>query len=242
MTSIATAMHILCFAAFRYCAIFYPIAYKQLKLKTVKIILLVIWVASLLFGFIPISIWFSSRIRDRTSNLPDARWPSCTLKIEYLDQYKNYLAIAHPIFLYLPLIIVAFLSLMISCKLYNQPTNTQNSIKRSKQKMMVAQLLLIVFSFLIGYVPISVYEKWSAEVTANTPYYKKLDYWFGMTSYMSLRLSETLNPLFYNLGSRRLRYYSKKWLNKNIFTFTSDNISTNKSQKDRTTNLKSTTF
>ena len=120
MTSIATAMHILCFAAFRYCAIFYPIAYKQLKLKTVKvkiflfdtchvcnnekfktsiilpsvdickpflnfskqIILLVIWVASLLFGFIPISIWFSSRIRDRTSNLPDARWPSCTLKIE----------------------------------------------------------------------------------------------------------------------------------------------------------------
>ncbi|XP_078486566.1 5-hydroxytryptamine receptor 1B-like [Ciona intestinalis] len=66
------------------------------------------------------------------------------------------------------------------------------------------QLGLIVLCFMIGYLPQTVYLMYST----NTPkelntYYS--DYWFGVFSYLCVRLSECMNPVMYNMGSSNIR-------------------------------------
>lgn len=53
---------------------------------------------------------------------------------------------------------------------------------------------------------------WSSTDLPSTEYFRKLDYWFGMTEYMFLRLSECLNPIFYNFGSPKMRKCTFKLL------------------------------
>ena len=46
----------------------------------------------------------------------------------------------------------------------------------------------------------------------NEEFYHRTDYWFGMVEYFFLRFSECLNPIFYNLGSGKLRKYTIKFI------------------------------
>jgi len=65
-------------------------------------------------------------------------------------------------------------------------------------------------------VSVAAYEFWSIQDFPNEQYYYAIDYWFGMIEYLFLRFSECLNPLFYNLGSAKMRKYTKHFLKKKI--------------------------
>ena len=84
-----------------------------------------------------------------------------------------------------------------------------------KEKQAFFQLILIIVAYGIGYIPTTVYLQYATAVS-QTFKAAEADYWFGVASYLSLRLSECMNPLMYNLGSSSLRRHSKK-LWKNIF-------------------------
>ena len=63
------------------------------------------------------------------------------------------------------------------------------------------------------------YEYWALEDRPNERYYRIADYWFGMIEYLFLRFSECLNPLFYNLGSAKMRRHTKKFLKQKLSCF-----------------------
>lgn len=80
----------------------------------------------------------------------------------------------------------------------------------SKLHRACTQLTLISACFAFGYIPLTAYLFWSA--TVHIPYTcecatcnVEMDYWFGVVSYITLRISECLNPVMYNIGCRNMR-------------------------------------
>nr|XP_039267545.1 growth hormone secretagogue receptor type 1-like [Styela clava] len=219
-TSFATAMHIMTFGFLRYFSIKFPILYYRITDRNAIIGIIAIWFISISCGFIPFFIFFGARVRDRYSDSEDARWPACTINMEWYEQYTLFQKIAYPLFLYGPLVMVVLVSVMISFQVYAttqtraaKSANETASVKRKKKdKQAVGQLILIVLSFLIGYIPFTVYEFWSVQSHPNTRYYKVLDYWMGLSEYFFIRFSECLNPIFYNLGSSKMRNCTKTYL------------------------------
>ena len=89
-------------------------------------------------------------------------------------------------------------------------SKTPAMVERRHRKIFL-QLGLVILSFMVGYIPSSVYLIW----TTSTPDKDRhFDYWFGIVSYLSLRFSECLNPVMYNLGSGKLRKETLKMLKK----------------------------
>ena len=78
------------------------------------------------------------------------------------------------------------------------------------------QLNRIETLFNSKYLLLLAYEFWSVQPLPNTMYFRYLDYWFGMVQYYFLRFSECLNPLFYNLGSTKMRKYTIDFVRRKI--------------------------
>ena len=66
-------------------------------------------------------------------------------------------------------------------------------------------------SFLVQIKHFLAYDVWSLQDFENNEYNKILDYWFGVGAYIALRFSETMNPIFYNLGSPKIRAHTKEF-------------------------------
>ena len=66
---------------------------------------------------------------------------------------------------------------------------------------------------------LAAYHYWALEDRADERLYRNADYWFGMIEYLFLRFSEGLNPLFYNLGSAKMRRHTKKFLKQKLSRF-----------------------
>ena len=64
-------------------------------------------------------------------------------------------------------------------------------------------------SFLVQIKHFLAYDVWSLQDFENNEYNKLLDYWFGVGAYIALRFSETMNPIFYNLGSPKIWAHTK---------------------------------
>ena len=92
-------------------------------------------------------------------------------------------------------------------------TKTKNanvSKKNQDEKNIFTQLSLIVVVFMFGYLPFSIYTIWTTAITSKPD--PSFDYWFGVLSYLCLRISECLNPVMYNLGSQNIRRETKRLL------------------------------
>ncbi|CAK8671544.1 unnamed protein product [Clavelina lepadiformis] len=93
-----------------------------------------------------------------------------------------------------------------------QPFTKEQKKRRIRDKYAVIQLVLIIISFIVGYAPYTIYEFWSIQPHPKTQYYREVDYWFGMIEYFCLRFTECMNPVFYNIGSPKVRKYTKLFL------------------------------
>lgn len=224
-TSFSTSSHILCFALLRLYAIRRPHQSRHLKILSIRIMASLLWIMSFISGFVPMFIFTKASKPDRQSDAQNARWPACTIDMHHIDRYGTYMSVAFPLFLYLPGIGVILLSLLIVSLVFMKARSASRGGESYSQKRMqkdtqaILQLMLIALLFLVGYVPISAYEQWSAQKLPNSYYYLRLDYWFGMSSYITLRFSETMNPVFYNLGSTKLRTATIKTINAKLGWF-----------------------
>ena len=81
------------------------------------------------------------------------------------------------------------------------PSKGPAVVERRNRKIYL-QLGLVILSFMVGYIPSELYHIWTSSTADKDRHF---DYWFGMVSYLSLRFSECLNPVMYNLGSGKLR-------------------------------------
>nr|XP_018668991.2 adenosine receptor A2b-like [Ciona intestinalis]XP_026691640.1 adenosine receptor A2b-like [Ciona intestinalis] len=219
LTSYVTTLHIFLFAAFRLISIRAPTLYYKLKIKHVKIIVGFVWFLCFVVGFIPFSLMF----RAKDSKTPmTSKWPSCTLCLQWFKPFRYYTAIAYSIMFYVPMLFVIVISIYIISLLFKRRSRRQTIIsfqagstdkcdtaeakRRKKEMQVVLQLSLIVGSFLLGYVPHTAYHFFTSNTTLKQSYKAKVfDWWFAMAQHTCLRVSECLNPVFYNLASSKMR-------------------------------------
>lgn len=207
MTNYSTALHIFFFALLRMIAIRHHQLFSKINISKIKVLVIILWSSSVLLGGIPFSIWFGVV---RAGRIPG--WPSCTLDVQYLKAFTSYQYFGTICFFYLPGVGIIISSLIIIFTIKRQLRSTVASLnrkisktQRAKEKQAAIQLSLIALSFFIGYVPTSAYSEWS---TNNFPLKAELvgiSFWFSIAAYICLRLSEFLNPIFYNVGSAKMR-------------------------------------
>ena len=66
-----------------------------------------------------------------------------------------------------------------------------------------------------------------------------VNYWFSVSEYLLLRISECLNPVFYNLGSNQMRRCTMKLLKQMVGQETEEPNSTSALETSNTNNRKS---
>ena len=88
-----------------------------------------------------------------------------------------------------------------------RPKRPNRGARAQNERHIFIQLSLIAVAFIIGYVPMGIYRVWT---TTGDHANQSFDYWFGIVSYLSLRFSECMNPIVYNLGSSKIRNATKK--------------------------------
>nr|CAB3248990.1 growth hormone secretagogue receptor type 1-like [Phallusia mammillata] len=223
-TSYVTSTHILLFAVIRFISVKWPAVYYKIKSIHVKATIATIWFATFFIGFVPFIIWFESKTRDRQSDAVDAKWPACTLSIEWVSAFRLYSVVAYSIMYYFPMLMLLVLSIAITYVLFDkrkrresiigragsspqrQPRARLEARRRTKENQIMLQLGLIVGSFFAGYLPQTAYHFYTTGATPQTYQAKKLDWTIGIGTYICLRVSECLNPIFYNLASRKMRH------------------------------------
>ena len=84
---------------------------------------------------------------------------------------------------------------------------SNNFFVKIRNRRIYKQLLAIIITFAVGYIPFVVYLLWT--IISNLPESKTsdklLDYWFGIFSYICIRFSECLDPFMYSIASSQLR-------------------------------------
>ncbi|XP_039256429.2 alpha-1A adrenergic receptor-like [Styela clava] len=218
-TSGVTTLHILLFCIIRFISMKWPFNYKNIRKIHVKALVISIWVVALCCGGIP--GWFAYKAGKRP---PNSKWPACTLDPDWLSQYRIYSKIVFPVFILLPMIAIFILSIAIILLLIKRRTmrsekkippmpeaasKQMENIRRKLQKKenkAILQLSLIGGSFMFGYIPIICYNFYTTTVDTTTIKKERIVDWnFGMISYILLRFSECLNPVFYNKASGKMR-------------------------------------
>ena len=106
------------------------------------------------------------------------------------------------------------MSTSLSRQKQRMPRSTQGyrGFRAQNERNIFTQLSLIVIAFMIGYIPVTVYLVWTTATSSADTTDGHVDYWFGVISYLCLRLSECMNPVMYNLGSSNIRSATKKLL------------------------------
>ncbi|XP_076814285.1 growth hormone secretagogue receptor type 1-like [Clavelina lepadiformis] len=85
----------------------------------------------------------------------------------------------------------------------------------NKDKQAIYQLFLIVTSFLIGYVPLTAFHFYTGfTIDQSNAEINAFDWRFAIVQYIMLRFSECLNPIFYNLASKKMRSETFKMIKK----------------------------
>jgi len=221
MTSFATALHILLFATARYISLRSINVMGVVRNKHITISIIIIWVSTFSIGAVPWYLMSGASVRDRTSGKPNARWPSCTINEESLEIYNVLQRITYPTFILAPAIGIIITSILIPLtvrlRTINLKNEEANARRRKKERQAVAQLILITSTFLLGYIPFIAYEYWGVQTYPETYYYHTLDYWFGFSAYMMLRLSECINPFVYILGSKQIYKRTNDFVKRTLF-------------------------
>ncbi|XP_076805299.1 uncharacterized protein LOC143449106 [Clavelina lepadiformis] len=181
--------------------------------------LIVVWVISFGAGFIPFVFIFGARLINRHASNPERAWPSCASYTERLGMLKMYSKVGYSIFFYIPMVLITVLSTRIVYIIYlrkiqrreamkkkHQMENSQEQKQQKKEKKAVLQLLLIVGSFAIGYLPHTAFHFVATTSKPKTQSDLHMQWWFGQLEYITLRISECLNPIFYNLSSPKMRH------------------------------------
>ncbi|XP_039256222.2 alpha-1A adrenergic receptor-like [Styela clava] len=226
-TSYVTSLHILLFACIRLASVKSPTKYERMKNKYVKAIVGVIWSVAFGCGFIPMWIWFGVKASDRPIDGHGTNWPDCTLYYERIEQFQVYVKIAYTTFFYIPMVAILIISPSIAIIIMKRRKNrlqrrnidgvnacpSEFEVKsQKKENSAIVQLAVIVGSYMLGYIPSSAYLLYATAAPQSTLQEQIFHWNFGTISYILLRLSECLNPIFYNVASSKMRKETKSFL------------------------------
>ncbi|XP_039269977.2 growth hormone secretagogue receptor type 1-like isoform X1 [Styela clava] len=103
LTTYVTTIHILLFATFRLISIKWPISFKKVSIRQIRIIIVCVWILGFACAFVPYWLMFKGVHRERNSNNPDANWSHCSLDPAWINEFITYYKISYPIFIYFPM-------------------------------------------------------------------------------------------------------------------------------------------
>lgn len=224
LTDFTTSLHILSFCILRFCAFSRPLTAPTSRFGVYHFQFYIagLWTFSLIAS-LPHAFFMGVREVDTSDP-----WPSCSIRLKAQEKYHIYSAIVYSLFFYFPAALITILSIFTTRQLQKM-TEARSAlwqitdaarIQRIQQRNKSArlQLRLICICFIIGYVPVAAYLIWtsSAQVKNNCNVYV-VDYWFGVVSYLILRVSECLNPVMYNLGCTEMRNATYEFVKKDVF-------------------------
>nr|XP_026691624.1 growth hormone secretagogue receptor type 1-like [Ciona intestinalis] len=224
-TSVSTSLHIIMFSLLRFVSVSFPHKYNRIKFFETKIIIVMIWIISAGGGAIPWSIWTGAVKIDRNVVSTVSSWPSCTVLLQWINQFKSYTVYGYIVFYYVPFALVLIMSVLVTVSLHYKrkyrlkgkatdyhKKDIAEIMRRRKENQAIVQLFLIVGSFFIGYIPRTGFHVFSLLVQQKTYEDKALHWWLGVGEYLCLRVSECLNPIFYNLASSKMRKETTNYL------------------------------
>ncbi|XP_077967278.1 galanin receptor 2a-like isoform X1 [Styela clava] len=212
-TSSVTIQHILCFLAIRLIAMRYPHRLKKFTIQRAKMLVSFIWLETAL-GNLIFAMWLPHVYP--SSDLSPTGF-SCAVHHARWKYLRLFFYIGHPIFLFIPTILIVtltfFLIGVLTKRMESIRERKKNDANLKKENAALIQLTLIVLSFLIGYLPdfgykifLLIYNVLRKRVDARSSWL------FSMLAHILLRISECLNPVFYNLGSSQMREATFKFL------------------------------
>nr|XP_039252305.1 G-protein coupled receptor 183-B-like [Styela clava] len=211
-TSCVTIQHILVFSILRLISIKFPHRFGVLKAFHAKVIVIVIWMETMGASFVVYYIWpgvFPPGKRTPSGAISKA----CTAQPAWIGMLLGYVQIGFPIVLYVPMIAVVIVTAALGYLIFqrkrnrNKVSNLQSEkAATKKENFALIQLALIIASFMLGYLPDIAYRMTAIILRAfNQSLPARGEWQFSVTSHCLLRLSECLNPVFYNLGSSNMR-------------------------------------
>ncbi|XP_078492699.1 growth hormone secretagogue receptor type 1-like isoform X1 [Ciona intestinalis] len=211
-TSFCTAMHIAAFAVWRFIGVKWPSLFEKIKMRTVTIWLIFIWVVSIIFGGFIFSSFYEVAEKSEDHHVGSC-WPMCSIRIENdgVTRHLVYYTVVSSLFMLLPMLILLVTSFLIVWEIYCHPVVATHKSKqrKTKEKRAAVQLALISASFLIGYIPMTSYVMWTTRTRVKNVTF---DYWFHVAAFFCLRLSECFNPVLYNIASVQMRHASREVL------------------------------
>lgn len=215
LTMFVTVQHILIFSLFRLLAILFPHKIKRFTARWAKFACIFMWIEVFL-GYSLFYIITATVVPYKPGRYKTA----CTfVATEWRPIGEKYVAIALPIMLFAPFVGILVCAVIITGALVKMrwkrgATRRMGDIRDFRQEQENAALLqvsLIVFSFLFGYSIDAAYRMTKALDLRDL--FTLRSKWLTITiSYVCLRVSECLNPLFYNLASSQMRESTKKFL------------------------------
>nr|XP_039251734.1 nociceptin receptor-like [Styela clava] len=212
-TMFVTVQHILVFSVFRLLAMQFPNKIGRITPKIAKITAVVIWIEVFI-----VSALFYIMTSSVIPYKPGRYKTACTsVSKDWRPIAAEYTTYALPILLFAPFIgillcaiIITYILIKIRKRRATQHT-TNNKQKQEQERMALIQVTLIVLSFFIGYSVESVYRMTKA-LDLRDLFTVRTKWVTLTTAYVLLRVSECLNPLFYNFGSSQMREKTKKFL------------------------------
>ncbi|CAK8678067.1 unnamed protein product [Clavelina lepadiformis] len=214
--SVATSLHIVFLSLFRFISIQFPHQFRKVTIKQTKVVILILWLIAICGGSLPFLIW--AKVKTLSTNRR-----ICHLSNSY-GGFQLYTSVGYLVFYHIPLILVFLFSVGIAASLLHrrkQRTKTQKTSMRvrvqikndpkesrqRKERFAIMQTFLIVGSFAFGYLPNTAYYMYLAYGPSHGDprfSYRRL-WWFAMSARICLRLSECMNPIFYNIASSKMR-------------------------------------
>nr|XP_039252057.1 neuropeptide Y receptor type 1-like isoform X1 [Styela clava] len=207
-TTILTIQHILIFAILRLISVSNPHKFRKVNTKHATFIVAFIWIETLLVGFVCFVLWPGV-------HMPPAHafgGRSCRMQRKWVPMAMIYSIYIFPILLYLPMLLVVvvcvILCIVILRKRFKSSgenfsiTHRRSANTEKKENYALLQLTLIVASFLFGYIPDISYRATAIiSKSRKAPLTPRVEWLYSVIAHCLLRISECLNPIFYNLGS-----------------------------------------
>ncbi|XP_039265942.1 growth hormone secretagogue receptor type 1-like [Styela clava] len=222
-TSISTIQHILIFSFLRLYCIKFPHKFNRITVNGSTISIVIIWFETFFVGFLVYMLW------PDVQYLPDTIPPrfKCGMTRAWAPTMFQYAMIAFPIFIYAPMVLILLTCLAVAIVLLQRRRDKEigGRVGSKKERFALLQLALIVISFLIGYSADASYRVTAiSSIQRGKPISARTELIYSLISHCLLRLSECLNPIFYNFSSSELRSATKKYILQKFETISSSKI------------------
>ncbi|XP_006628323.1 motilin receptor [Lepisosteus oculatus] len=201
----ATILHITALSIERYLAICFPLKAKVVVTKRrVKYIILFLWTFALLSAT-PVLFMYGVEYENSTS--PDYNTQQCTYTSYAVSSGLLYTMIwLSTIYFFFPMLCLTFLYGSIGRKLWKSRNDIQgpNATNRERTHRQTLKILaVVVLAFAICWLPFHIGRNLFTHV--DDYYSAKLSQNFNMVSMVLFYLSASINPILYNLMSKKYR-------------------------------------